>query len=113
MVEQHRVVRERENCRKSLRSIIKKHGELNFKFWEFRISHGKLLIRSPKYLSQTVNVDIMFTGVLYVDLPSYLGNIDIDSPTEAETSLITDRLGKISSDDGIFIVKAQVKRFAI
>ena len=28
--------------------MIKKFGDRNFQFWHYRVSHGELLIRSPK-----------------------------------------------------------------
>jgi hypothetical protein len=40
-----------------------------FQFWQYRVSHGEVLVRSPKDAAHPRNVDLMFVGVEYVDLP--------------------------------------------
>jgi hypothetical protein len=37
-----------------------------FQLWEYRVSHGSLLVRSPKGPDATTNVDLVFDGVEYI-----------------------------------------------
>ena len=57
-----------------------------FEFWEFRVSHTQLLIRSPRTKDQPRNIDVIFSGVAYVNLPTKLGPIEIASATADDLS---------------------------
>lgn len=52
-----------------------------FRVWEFRSSHDQLLLRSPRTAQHPQNVDVIFAGVDYFDLPTKLGEIEITIPT--------------------------------
>ena len=52
-----------------------------FQIWEYRAGHQQLLIRSPKDEQHERNVDIVFAGVEYVDIPAILMGIDLAPPT--------------------------------
>jgi hypothetical protein len=59
-----------------------------FQFWEYHVSHGSLLIRSPADARFSVSIDIMFTGVQYVSLPRHLGEIKIAAAGDDERERI-------------------------
>src|SRR5215471_6097496 len=42
-----------------------------FQVWEYFVSHSQLLIRSPKGVDYTKNIDLMFRAVGYMSLPAY------------------------------------------
>ena len=62
--------------------------EQHFQFWEYRVSHGQLLIRSPKSSRQTNNIDLVFKGVKYVCLPRYLKGIKMLNVTDEDRNQI-------------------------
>lgn len=45
-----------------------------FSVWDYNVSHAQLLIRSPKSTEMSDNIDIVFWGVKYVEIPtSFVG----------------------------------------
>lgn len=48
-----------------------------FQTWEFRVSHGMLLIRSPRDEMHPENCDFVFSGVEYVALPRHVGEVQL------------------------------------
>ena len=68
-----------------------------FQVCEYQVSHGHLLIRSPRSPGtldepkQTTNVDLHFWGVDYFELPGILSGIEIVMPTREEV----ERLGVV------------------
>ena len=48
-----------------------------FKWWEYNVSHGQLLIRGPKTNERPTQVDILFKSVTLVNLPTYFDDICI------------------------------------
>lgn len=65
---------------------MKELKERYFKLWNYTISHGVLILRSPQIFpdmdnfckSNAYNLDIEFTDVKYLDIPSNLFDIKID-----------------------------------
>lgn len=84
-----------------------------FQFWEYRVSHGQLLVRSPKSPTQASNVDIAFAGVEYVDLPRYLRELEIDEPEEADIAFAEHRLGRPIEAKAVFVLKVEGKRHIV
>ena len=56
----------------------------SFQVWEYRVSLGFLLIRSPITPDMKPNIDIICAGVEYMALPTNLGEITISDATEKE-----------------------------
>lgn len=48
-----------------------------FQFWEYLVSQGSLLIRSPFGKIHKTNIDIMFAGVKYIDTLIFPGEITV------------------------------------
>jgi len=93
---------------------MKKHfGKRVFQVWEYRVSHGQMLVRSPKSPTEEINVDIAFAGVEYMDLPRYLHELEIDEPTEADVAFAMDRLGKPVERKTVTVLKAGPKRHVV
>lgn len=71
-----------------------------FQLWEYRVSHGSLLIRSPARPASAgrpgfeTNVDIICTAVAYLAAPRVLGEITICEGTQPELEGIEEILGK-------------------
>jgi hypothetical protein len=72
----------------------KTFGESAFQMWEYHVSHGELLVRSPRHGVDGRNRDLMFFGVEYVELPRHLPNLELDDPTEKDLARACERLGR-------------------
>jgi hypothetical protein len=55
-----------------------------FQLWEYRVGHGCLLVRSPNDENHPTNVDVICEGVLYMELPRFIPDLRLDSPTDEE-----------------------------
>lgn len=113
MVEQHPVVQGWPAGSKPVRPMNKRFDGRVFQLWEYRVSHGQMLVRSPKSPTQEVNVDIAFVDVEYVDLPRYLREVEIDDPTETDIAFAVDRPGKQVEAKAITVLKAKGKRYIV
>jgi hypothetical protein len=63
----------------------------SFELWDFTVSHGQLLIRSPRGSDEQHNTDIVFAGVKYSELPVNLGKVTLEEPTEDDFAHIRRR----------------------
>lgn len=113
MVGQYSVVQERSTGSEPIRPMKKQFNGLVFQLWEYRVSHGQMLVRSPKSPTQQTNVDIAFVGVEYVDLPRYLPELEIAEPTEGDIAFAKDRLGKPAEAKSITVLKVKGKRYVV
>lgn len=84
-----------------------------FQTWQFRVSHGELLIRSPKGANHSTNIDLVFVGVEYMDLPRHLGEVEVHEPDEIDLSFIRERLRKQDSSDKIFVLTSDSRRYRV
>lgn len=73
---------------------------MSFRYGEYQISHGNLLIRSPwapateNEPESGTNLDLHFWGVDYFELPRVLTGIELVSPTGQDVERIGAILGK-------------------
>jgi hypothetical protein len=65
-----------------------------FQLWEYRVSHGSLLIRSPAGPGIKTSIDIICAGVQYLALPRHLGEITISKANKAEIKRLEEILQK-------------------
>jgi hypothetical protein len=84
-----------------------------FQTWLFGVGHGELLVRSPKGANHSTNIDLMFAGVEYMDLPRHLRQIEVHEPDETDISFIRERLPKQGSSDKIFVLISNDRRYRI
>lgn len=55
-----------------------------FQLWEYHVSHGGLLIRSPAGPGVDTTIDILFSGVEYIAACRHLGEISVTEATIEE-----------------------------
>lgn len=90
-----------------------------FKVWEYQISHGQLLIRSPKAPATgtspefLTNVDLVCVGVDYMAVPRVLHGIEVLPPTPDEVHNLELVLGRTVVPDHVKILASGGKRFLI
>ena len=77
------------------------------------MSHGQLLVRSPKDANHSTNLDLMFSGVEYMDLPRHLGQIEVHEPDETDVLFIRERLAKQGGSDSIFVLISDSRRYRV
>ncbi len=84
-----------------------------FQLWEYKVSHGALLIRSPKGPDVTTNIDIICIGVEYLSVPRFLRSLQIVEPTIDEVRNLEDVLGKTLKSSSVRIFSAAGQRFLV
>jgi hypothetical protein len=77
-----------------------------FQLWEYRVSHGSLLIRSPAGPPEfETNIDIICVGVEYLAAPRQLGEIIISEATEVEIEKLEDILDKKLPSSRVWVLQ--------
>lgn len=84
-----------------------------FQLWEYRVSHGSLLIRSPQGPDEKKNVDIVCAGVEYLAAPRFLRGVEVVEPTREELRLLEQTLGKQLAASSVVILASSGQRFPI
>jgi hypothetical protein len=84
-----------------------------FQLWQYRVSHGELLVRSPKDAAHPRNADLMFAGVEYVDLPRFLPDLEVDEPEDEDLSRAQERLGKPVERQTVVVLKSQGRHYVV
>ena len=86
-------------------------GERKFQLWEYKVSHGSVLIRSPRRSGEKSNIDIVLVGVEYLALPRHLGQVELSMPTDSEVEELSVALGKPVSRDKVTVFLSGSRRF--
>jgi len=93
--------------------------ERAFQLWEYQVSHGQLLIRSPKAPATETspelltNVDLLCLGVDYMAVPRALHGLELLPPTRDEIRHLEVLLGKAVAPDNVKILASEGKRFLV
>ena len=112
MVEYNRVVLGRETSSESIPMKTNFPGR-SFQLWEYKVSHGHMLVRSPKHSGTPKNIDIMFAGVEYADLPRHFAELEIEEPKQADLSFAQERLGKPVEARSVTVLKGGNRRHVV
>jgi hypothetical protein len=84
-----------------------------FQTWEFRVSHGQLLIRSPKSKADPRNYDVIFQGVEFMEIPQYFTGLQIVDATEGEITRVHDLVPKRTRGIKVFALLTSGQRFLV
>ena len=84
-----------------------------FKVWLYRVSHGELLVRSPQDLEHSRNIDLMFAGVEYLEIPCLLPHLEVDEANDDDVARTSDRLGKLVERRNVIVLKSEGRRFLV
>lgn len=93
--------------------MLNKFKDRKFQFWHYRVSHGELLLRSPKNMNESKNIDIIFEGVKYVELPRFLPKMEIGEETKEDLLYISNRIGSDINKSKLFVLISEQKRFFV
>ncbi len=84
-----------------------------FQLWEYRVSHGSLLIRSPKGPGISKNIDVICVGVEYLAAPRHMRGLDLAEATTEEIKNLSDLLGKEIQRSRVRVIISEGRRFPI
>ena len=90
-----------------------------FKVWEYQVSHGQLLIRSPQAPAtntspeRTTNVDLVCLGVEYMAVPRAFRGLELLQPTRSELEQIEALLGRSIDSSSVRMLASEGKRFPV
>lgn len=85
----------------------------DFQVWLYRVTHGQLLIRSPKDERHARNADIMFVGVEYMDLPRHMKGVTLGVATEEDVLRADNRVGRDIGTDKVTVLISQGRRYLV
>ena len=88
-------------------------ADRNFQLWEFKVSHGSLLIRSPKETGTPTNIDLICTGVEYFEMPRHLLGLTTQEASTEEMTRLSNILRRKLDSSSIRIIVSQGHRFPI
>jgi hypothetical protein len=88
-------------------------SERTFQLWEYRASHGQLLIRSPKSATQATNLDLIYRGVEFVYIPKVFKGIELSEATHEELDRTKSIVGPRYEFPQTFILVSEKKRYWI
>lgn len=90
-----------------------------FKLWEYQVSHGQLLIRSPKSpatqsaLEQLTNIDLVCIDVEYLAVPRLFRGLELVSATQEELGELEVLVGSRIDPASVRILLSQGRRFPV
>jgi hypothetical protein len=88
-------------------------NDRTFQLWEYKVSHGSLLIRSPKGPEIARNIDLICVGVDYLATPGYMRGLDLQEPTAEEIKSLSRLLAKDIKPANIRVIVSEGRRFPI
>lgn len=86
--------------------MIAAYPDRIFQLWEYRVSHGSLLIRSPKGPEAESNVDLIFVGVDYLAVPHSIKGVAVDRGTAEDVAAVAAAFGEVSPER-VFALSSQ------
>src|SRR5262249_23225407 len=84
-----------------------------FQLWEYKVSHGSLLIRSPKGPGIHLNIDLICVGVEYLAAPRHMRGLDLQEPTAEEIEDLSRLLHREVQLSSIRVIVSEHRRFPV
>lgn len=78
-------------------------SDRTFKIWQYSVSHGMLLLRSPTDEGNDTNMDVVFAGVRYVELPAVMKGIEVVSASSPASEIWPSAM----ADDVLHTIRSQ------
>lgn len=92
--------------------MIADYSDRRFQLWEYKVSHGSLLIRSPKSSETVRNVDLVFVGVEYLAVPRVLDGVVVDKGTEEDHAAVSAEFDRVDPER-LFVLVSADRRYPI
>lgn len=87
--------------------MIAEFSSRRFRAWDFTVSHGSLLIRSPRGDSHLDNEDIYFVGVEFMSIPRAFDGLEVAIGGEADLLAIAPHAGSFSRETKMFLLRSR------
>ena len=92
--------------------MIASFPDRRFQLWEYRVSHGSLLVRSPRGPDVDTIVDIVFVGVEFLSAPRHLGGLELDHASQEDIDRVEDEIGEIGSGT-VYVLRSAGRRHLV
>lgn len=89
------------------------YPDRRFQLWEYRVSHGGLLIRSPRGPSASNNIDLLFDGVELVCCPRMLRGLELVQAEAGDVDRASASLGEMEAPDQVFVLVSEGVRHLV
>lgn len=93
--------------------MIASYPSRHFQIWEYKVSHGSLLVRSPRKIPSSKNIDIVFAGVEFIGLPRHLRGVEFDKGSADDIRSVKHFAGYDILPEQVFILISNGKRFPV
>lgn len=93
--------------------------ERMFQIWEYWVSHAQLLLRSPGDLrcppgtSEARNLDLMFVGVEYIELPAVIEGLELAESSAEDHRVAAQRIGHPVPAGHVFVLATAGRRHLV
>ncbi len=84
-----------------------------FQIWTYSVSHGQLLVRSPKSKKYPTNVDVSFFGVKLIDLSTGFIGLTIEDASPEEITAAQHRLREPSWIGRVYRLTSESRKFFV
>lgn len=85
-----------------------------FRVWDYGVSHGQLVLRSPGEEEGGPHLDLHFSGVEYLRLPTYLTGIRLVTAGAVELDEVAGALPAPRREGReIFVLSSEARRFVV
>jgi hypothetical protein len=87
--------------------------ERSFQVWEYWVTHAQLLVRSPGDIYYPRNIDIVFRGVWYMELPTIMPDLELVAPLPEEQRRATEIVGRPIPIEEVFVLVSGGCRYLV
>lgn len=85
-----------------------------FQVWDYTVSHSQMVLRSPAGTDAPMNIDLIFTAVIYMRLPSVLSGLEFVESTQEEVAEVQAAIDSLEGvDETIWVLASGGARFIV
>ncbi len=92
--------------------MIASFPDRRFQLWEYRVSHGSLLLRSPRGPEISHNVDIVFVGVEFLCAPRLFRGLEFAQGTEEDVGRAAALVAEVKAER-VFVLLSEGRRHLV
>jgi hypothetical protein len=89
------------------------HSDRSFQVWCYSVSHGQLLIRSPKSRHDPENIDVAFFGVTMMLLPGGFFGLTVEDALPKEIEDVREKIRDPSSVQRVYALVSEGRRHLV
>jgi hypothetical protein len=88
-------------------------SDRRFRIWDYNVSHNQMLLRSPKSPDHSENIDIVFWGVEYIEIPSAFTGVELVKASTEEASSMKRIPEKRCETSDVHVLSSGGKKFVV